>query len=224
MAIDPAKLPASADSVTLPIGDFTTEAGVPVPGAELRLFAWYEGPVEETVLRPVILVELAGSAVGTAAVWAGMIGPGLALDTTRYLVLCANCLGGCQGSTGPSSTHPDGGYWGSRFPALSIRDLVTAEKQLLVDVLGVDRIPWCHRCVDGWCRVLEWTFMFPEVVEAALPIAVSARAAAWQIGIRSAQIRFITADPCWQNGDYGSGHILPRPRPGPTYRPPDLPW
>lgn len=209
MAIDPAKLPASADSVTLPIGDFTTEAGVPVPGAELRLFAWYEGPVEETVLRPVILVEHALTADGNAAEWwAGMIGPGLALDTTRYLVLCANCLGGCQGSTGPSSTHPDGGYWGSRFPALSIRDLVTAEKQLLVDVLGVDRIRGVIGASMGGARVLEWTFMFPEVVEAALPIAVSARAAAWQIGIQSAQIRFITADPCWQDGDYhGSGHI-----------------
>ena len=159
MAIDPAKLPASADSVTLPIGDLTTEAGVPVPGAELRLFAWYEGPVEETVLRPVILVEHALTADGNAAEWwAGMIGPGLALDTTRYLVLCANCLGGCQGSTGPSSTHPDGGYWGSRFPALSIRDLVTAEKQLLVDVLGVDRIRGVIGASMGGARVLEWTF------------------------------------------------------------------
>ncbi|AHW63292.1 homoserine O-acetyltransferase MetX [Corynebacterium glyciniphilum] len=209
MTIDPRSLPASHSSVSVPIGTFTTEAGVDIPGTELRLFAWYEGSAEEAVARPVIVIEHALTADGNADDWwAGMIGPGLALDTERYLVLCANCLGGCQGSTGPSSAHPDGGHWGSRFPALSIRDLVTAEKTLLIDVLGIRRIRGVVGASMGGARVLEWTFMYPEVVEAALPVAVSARASAWQIGIQSAQIRFITADPCWQNGDYhGSGNI-----------------
>lgn len=210
MSVDPRALPASHGSVTVPIGTYTTEAGVDIPDAALRLFAWYEGSAEEAVARPVILIEHALTADGDAADWwAGIIGPGLALDTTRYLVLCANCLGGCQGSTGPATAHPDGDAWGSRFPALSIRDLVSAEKTLLIDVLGVQRIRGVVGASMGGARVLEWTMMFPEVVEAALPIAVSARASAWQIGMQSAQIRFITADPCWQGGDYHDSGRIP---------------
>ncbi|HCT13813.1 MAG TPA: homoserine O-acetyltransferase [Corynebacterium nuruki] len=221
MSISPDALPAPYESAVFPIGDFTTEAGVPVPGAGLLLYAFYDaadGAVRlddgrpdpaEVVERPVILIEHALTGDGDAADWwSGIIGPGLALDTTRYLVLCANCLGGCQGSTGPSSRHPDGDYWGSRFPALSIRDLVVAEKQLIVDVLGVERLRGVIGASMGGARVLEWTFLYPELVEAALPVAVSARASAWQIGMQSAQIRFITTDPCWQGGDYhGTGRI-----------------
>lgn len=221
MSISPDALPAPYESAVFPIGDFTTEAGVPVPGAGLLLYAFYDaadGAVRlddgrpdpaEVIERPVILIEHALTGDGDAADWwSGIIGPGLALDTTRYLVLCANCLGGCQGSTGPSSRHPDGDYWGSRFPALSIRDLVVAEKQLIVDVLGVERLRGVIGASMGGARVLEWTFLYPELVEAALPVAVSARASAWQIGMQSAQIRFITTDPCWQGGDYhGTGRI-----------------
>lgn len=208
MSLDPALLPAPYDSTTLPIGDFRTEAGVDLPGASLRLFAFYEGSAQDAASRPVVLIEHALTGDGDAADWwTGIIGPGLALDTTQYLVLCANCLGGCQGSTGPASEHPDGGFWGSRFPALSIRDLVQAEKQLIVDVLGIDQIRGVVGASMGGARVLEWTFMYPEHVEAALPIAVSARASAWQIGMQSAQIRFITGDPFWHAGDYhGTGH------------------
>ncbi|WP_297004013.1 homoserine O-acetyltransferase [uncultured Corynebacterium sp.] len=207
MSVDPAVLPASGGSVTLPIGDFITEAGVPVPGAMLRLFAFYGGTAHDAATRPVILVEHALTGDGDAADWwPGIIGPGLALDTDRYLVLCANCLGGCQGSTGPASPHPDGGFWGSRFPALSIRDLVVAEKQLVVDALGVERIHGVIGASMGGARALEWSFLYPEPVEAVLVIAVSARASAWQIGMQSAQIRFITGDPDWNGGDYhGTG-------------------
>jgi homoserine O-acetyltransferase len=220
VSISPDTLPAPYESAVFPVGDFTTEAGVRIPAAELLLYAFYDpadgaariddarADTSEVVRRPVILVEHALTGDGDAADWwSGIIGPGLALDTTRYLVLCANCLGGCQGSTGPSSPHPDGGYWGSRFPALSIRDIVAAEKALIVDVLGVERLRGVIGASMGGARVLEWTLMYPEFVEAALPIAVSARASAWQIGMQSAQIRFITGDPFWHAGDYhGTGH------------------
>ncbi|MCI1256088.1 MULTISPECIES: homoserine O-acetyltransferase MetX [Corynebacterium] len=226
MTADPALLPEAYSSTTLSIGDFTTEAGIDIPGAQLRLFAFYDpadaradhtgsdSPLSpaDVVDRPVILIEHALTGDGNAVDWwPGIIGPGLALDTTRYLVLCANCLGGCQGSTGPSSEHPDGGRWGSRFPALSIRDLVVAEKQLLVDVLGIERLRAVIGASMGGARVLEWSLMYPGMVEAALPVAVSARASAWQIGMQSAQIRFITTDPDWQGGDYhGTGRIPAR--------------
>lgn len=221
MAVRTDLLPPSGTGRGIAIGDVVTEAGVVIPEVTLHLFSFCDGtpgdpdypdfsagplpglPAEQ---RPVILIEHALTGDANAAEWwAGMVGPGLPIDTSRYLVLCANVLGGCKGSTGPCSPHPEGGAWGSRFPGLSIRDMVQAERQLM-DVLGIDRIHAVIGASMGGARALEWTLMFPEMVGAALPIAVSARASAWQIGIQSSQIRFIEADPCWQGGDYyGSG-------------------
>lgn len=215
-------LPPSGESRTIPIDEFRTEAGVSIPGAALNLFAFYDAdhravadyaefsagpePGLDVSERPVVLVEHALTGDGNVAQWwSDVVGPNKPLDTTRYLVLCANVLGGCSGSTGPGSIHPDGKHWGSRFPGISVRDMVQAEKQLL-DLLGISALHAVIGASMGGARTLEWAFMFPEVVNAALPIAVSARASAWQIGIQSSQIRFIEADPAWQGGDYyGTG-------------------
>ncbi|MDO4914470.1 homoserine O-acetyltransferase, partial [Corynebacterium sp.] len=190
---------------------WVTEAGVPLPGASLRIYAFYTTPGDATpppnpLDRPIILIEHALTGDGNAAEWwQGLIGPGLGFDTDRYLVLCANVLGGCDGSTGPSSISPDGSPWGSRFPALSMRDMVDAEHCAL-EQLGIRRLHAVVGASMGGARALEWCIMFPDVVASALVIAVSARASAWQIGIQSAQIRFIEADPDWQGGDYyGTG-------------------
>ena len=222
--MNPEFLPASGASRTVSIGDVVTEAGVTIFDAELRYFAFYDSPdgaadyaefsagpepglsPEE---RPIVLIEHALTGDGNAADWwADMVGPNKPIDTTRYLVLCANVLGGCQGSTGPSSPHPDGRAWGSRFPGLSIRDMVTAER-LLLERVGVTKIHALIGASMGGARVLEWSLMYPEMVNAALPIAVSARASAWQIGLQSSQIRFIEADPAWQGGDYYDSGKVP---------------
>src|SRR5699024_11037126 len=131
--------------------------------------------------------------------WCDLLGPGRALDTDAWCIVCTNVIGGCQGSTGPASEHPDGGRWGSRFPAISIRDQVTAEKQFL-DALGVSRIHAVLGGSMGGARTLEWALMYPDKVNAVCVIAVSARASAWQIGIQSAQISAIERDPDWQGG------------------------
>lgn len=222
--MNPEFLPASGASRTVSIGDVVTEAGVTIFDAELRYFAFYDSPEgaadyaefsagPEAGLspedRPIVLIEHALTGDGNAADWwADMVGPNKPIDTTRYLVLCANVLGGCQGSTGPSSPHPDGQAWGSRFPGLSIRDMVTAER-LLLERVGVTKIHAMIGASMGGARVLEWSLMYPEMVNAALPIAVSARASAWQIGLQSSQIRFIEADPAWQGGDYYDTGVVP---------------
>lgn len=246
-------LPASGQSRDIALadgatGELVTEAGVPIPGAQLRLHAFYDapgaedawdtpgsagpqagrrspgpgasGPTDgdaagpgsggidpaELARRPVILIEHALTGDGDVpSWWPGMVGPGLPIDTTHYLVLCANVIGGCAGSTGPSSPHPDGGHWGSRFPGLSIRDMVTAERRML-EILGITRVHGIIGASMGGARALEWTLMYPEMVASALVIAVSARASAWQIGIQSSQIRVIEADPQWNGGDY-YGHV-----------------
>jgi homoserine O-acetyltransferase/O-succinyltransferase len=144
----------------------------------------------------------AGEGHPTPGWWDGLIGPGLGIDTDRYFVVCANVLGGCQGSTGPASPHPDDGRpYGSRFPVVSIRDMVRAEV-VVANQLGVRR--WL--CVVGGSmggmQVLEWGVMFPERVRSLVPIATVAAASAQQIGWWSTGRRVIRLDPRWRGGDY----------------------
>lgn len=194
-------LAPAGDLATQPIGDYTTVAGATIAAAEVayRRFGEFRGNAYD---NNVILVEHALTGDTDAAQWwAGLIGPGLALDTDRWCVICTNALGGCSGSTGPSSAHPDGGRWGSRFPALSIRDLVEAERKFL-ETVGIYHVQAVVGGSMGGARTLEWSLMYPTFVDAVCVIAVSARASAWQIGIQSAQISAITRDPDWHGGDY----------------------
>jgi homoserine O-acetyltransferase len=133
--------------------------------------------------------------------WDGMIGPGAALDTDRFFVVCPNVLGGCQGTTGPSSLALDGVPFGSRFGRITIRDQVAAEAAL-ADALGV---PAWYAVVGGsmgGMRVLEWAVTEPARVERAIVISVGAQASAEQIALCHVQIRAIRADPRFRGGDY----------------------
>jgi len=191
---------------TQPIGDLVTEAGATITDAIIAYQRWGEFRGEPDGGNNVLVIEHALTGDTNVADWWGpLIGPGLALDTDRWCVISTNVIGGCQGSTGPSSPHPDGRPWGSRFPAISIRDQVTAEK-LLLDALGLTRVHAILGGSMGGARVLEWSLMYPEQLASACVIAVSARASAWQIGIQSAQISAIERDPAWHGGDYhGTG-------------------
>lgn len=134
--------------------------------------------------------------------WEEVVGPGLAVDTDRFFVVCANVLGGCQGSTGPASPHPDDGRpYGSRFPVVTIRDMVRAQVRLM-DHLGVRQ--W-HSVVGGsmgGMQVLEWGVMFPERVRSIVPIATCAQSTAQQIAWGAIGRRAIRVDPKWRGGDY----------------------
>ena len=137
--------------------------------------------------------------------WDGLVGPGAALDTDEWCVIAANVLGGCNGSTGPSSIAADGRPWGSRFPQITVLDQVRAEAALL-DELGVTSVAAAVGGSMGGARALEWAIAYPERIRAALVLAVGARASADQIGTQTTQIAAITADPAWQGGDYhGTG-------------------
>ncbi|HEX7444665.1 MAG TPA: homoserine O-acetyltransferase [Acidimicrobiales bacterium] len=133
--------------------------------------------------------------------WDPLIGPGRAVDTDRWFVVSPNVLGGCQGTTGPSSAAPDGTPWGSRFPKLTIRDQVTAET-LLADHLGIDRWAGVVGGSMGGMRVLEWCIGHPDRVERAAVLAVGASATAEQIALCSIQCRTIRLDPDFSGGDY----------------------
>ncbi|MCC5949210.1 MAG: homoserine O-acetyltransferase [Nitriliruptoraceae bacterium] len=133
--------------------------------------------------------------------WDTVIGPGQAIDTDRWFVVCPNVLGGCQGSTGPASIAPDGRPWGARFPRLTVRDQVTAEFAL-ADHLGIDAWAGVVGGSMGAMRVLEWAIMAPDRVRAIAPLAVSATATADQIAVQSIQIAAIRRDPAFRGGDY----------------------
>jgi homoserine O-acetyltransferase len=147
----------------------------------------------------------AGPGHPTAGWWDTLIGPGAAIDTDRYFVVCPNVLGGCGGTTGPSSPAADGVPYGSRFPLLTIRDQVAVEVAL-ADHLGIDRWAGVVGGSMGGMRVLEWCVGHPDRVERAAVLAVGAAATAEQIALCSLQVRAIRSDPDFAGGDfYGTG-------------------
>lgn len=134
--------------------------------------------------------------------WDGVVGPGRAVDTDRFFVVCPNVLGGCQGTTGPASPDPrTGRAYGSRFPVVTIRDQVVVEAAL-ADALGIDRFACVIGGSMGGQRVLEWAVSFPDRLRRAVVISAGAQASAEEIALCSLQIRAIRLDPYFAGGDY----------------------
>lgn len=134
--------------------------------------------------------------------WNAMVGPGLPIDTDRYFVVCANVLGGCQGSTGPASPHPDDGLpYGSRFPVVTIRDMVRAQVRL-TDYLGVRRWLSVIGGSMGGMQALEWAVMYPRRIRSLIAVATCMQATAQQIAWGAIGRRAIRLDARWRGGDY----------------------
>ena len=135
-----------------------------------------------------------------------MIGPGKAFDTDRFFVVSSNLLGGCQGTTGPSSQNPASGRpYGSDFPVITVADMVRAQRALLGE-LGITRLFGVSGGSLGGMQALEWAVRYPDDVDAIIPIAsthaLHPQGVAWNAIARNA----ITADPAWQGGHYyGTG-------------------
>lgn len=133
--------------------------------------------------------------------WDGLVGPGKAIDTDRWFVVCPNVLGGCQGTTGPSSLDPRGRRYGSSFPRVTIRDQVRVEAAL-ADELEVARWAAVIGGSMGGMRVVEWIVTFPDRVRSAIAIATGAAASAEEIALCRIQNDTIRLDPNFQGGDY----------------------
>ncbi|MBU4193830.1 MAG: homoserine O-acetyltransferase [Actinobacteria bacterium] len=137
--------------------------------------------------------------------WDDMIGPGRAFDTDKYFVVCSNVLGGCKGTTGPSSINPSTGRpFGTDFPLVTIPDMVRLQGQLL-DHLGIDRLLSVAGGSMGGQQVLEWLVSYPYRVQSAIVIATAARHSPQQIAFNEVGRQAIMADPDWQNGRYYGG-------------------
>ena len=200
------------------VGPLPLELGGRLDSVTVAYETW--GTLDRTASNAVLVLHAltgdshvhgeAGPGHPTPGWWDGLIGPGAAIDTRRWFVVAPNVLGGCQGTTGPSSPAADGRSYGSRFPRITVPDQVAVESRL-TDALGIRRWASVVGGSMGGMRALEWVVGSPERVASALVLAVGAVASADQIATQTTQNLAITCDPGWRGGDYHDG----RPGEGP---------
>lgn len=189
----------------LNIGTLPLELGGDLPDVTIAYETW--GTLNADGSNAILLCHAltgdshATSTDGSIGWWHDIVGPGLALDTNEYFVVCPNVLGGCQGTTGPASTSPDGKPWGSRFPYITIRDMCAAEVAL-ADHLGVRRWALVTGASFGGNRVMEWAASYPDHVGAIAVLVSAAATTAEQVAWAHTQIRAIENDPFFDEGDY----------------------
>ncbi len=181
------------------IGYLLLENGEVLPDITIAYQSW--GVLNEARDNAILINHAMTGWSDVPGWWPQMVGPGLPFDTDKYFIVCPNVIGGCQGSTGPSSIAPDGKRYGSRFPIISIRDMVNAEVAF-TDALGIDKYLISVGPSLGGMRALEWAIQLPHRVGAICTIGSSAVATGDQIGTASIQIRAIKSDPYFNRGDY----------------------
>ncbi|MDY6818962.1 MAG: homoserine O-acetyltransferase [Halobacteriales archaeon] len=207
------------DHGTVELGTFEFECGETIPELEVAYEAYGEFDGDNAVYVCHALtgsqhVAGQGGREGTAgqahAWWDSIVGPGKAIDTNEYYVVCANIPGSCYGTTGPSSVDPETGEpYGLDFPPVTVGDWTRAQRRLL-DALGVGRL---HAVVGGsvgGMNVLEWVKRYPDDTSRIVPIATAARLDAQCLALDAIARRAITTDPNWNGGDYyGDDHPFP---------------
>jgi homoserine O-acetyltransferase len=201
-----------ADRRFADVGTFDLESGARLPDVRVAYETYGElapdGSNAVLVLHALTgdahVHGAAGPGQSTAGWWESMIGPGAPVDTDRYFVVAPNVLGGCQGTTGPSSTAPDGHPWGGRFPRVTTRDQVMVEIEL-ARLLGIESWAAVVGASMGGMRVLEWAILGPEAgieVRSFAAVATCAQSSGDQIAWAHPQLGAIRADPRWNGGDY----------------------
>ena len=142
--------------------------------------------------------------------WEIVIGPGKALDTEKYFIICSNVLGGCKGTTGPSSIDPDTGVkYGINFPVITIKDMVNVQKKL-VDSMGIDQLYAVIGGSMGGMQVLQWMVSYPQMMKKAVPMATAAMSSPQQIAFNAVGRQSIFSDPDWNNGNYYEVGKIPK--------------
>ncbi|RRJ32055.1 homoserine O-acetyltransferase MetX [Halocatena pleomorpha] len=196
-------------SETVSLGEFRFACGESIPNLELTYETYGEFTGDNAVL---VCHALTGSAnvaggrtTGTSgqarAWWDDIVGPGKAIDTTEYYVVCANVPGSCYGSSGPASTRPDGTPYGTDFPPVTIADWTEAQRALL-DELGVPHLYAVVGGSVGGMNALDWAKRHPDHTEHIVAIAAAPRLDPQCLALDSIARRAITSDPNWQDGDY----------------------
>ncbi len=154
-------------------------------------------------------VALANPATGRPGWWQSIVGAGLPLDPERHFIICSNVVGGCMGSTGPSSINPaTGKAWGLAFPMITIADMVRAQA-MLVSALGVERLFAVIGGSMGGMQVLQWAADYPQRLFSAVCVAAAARHSAQNIALHEVGRQAIMADQGWRGGAYAEADVRP---------------
>ncbi len=190
-------------------GPLKLELGGELPSATVAYRTW--GVLNQNRDNAVLVLHaLTGdsNAAGEGGWWEPLIGPGRAIDTDRAFVICANILGGCQGTTGPASVDPlTGRPYAMRFPLFTIGDMVTLQRRL-VESFGLTGLIAIGGSIGG-CQALEWATRHPELVRATVSVAATAALGPQAIALNEAGRRAIMADPDWRGGEYASEGVFP---------------
>ena len=181
------------------IGDLLLESGETLEDITIAYQSW--GSLNDKGDNAILVNHAMTGWSDVPGWWPSMVGPGLPFDSDKYFIVCPNVIGGCQGSTGPSSIAPDGKRYGSRFPSVTIRDMVAAEIAFS-DAIDIKKYRLAVGPSLGGMRALEWAVQHPDRVGAICTIGSSAVATGDQIGTSSIQIRAIKSDPNYFGGDY----------------------
>ena len=200
------------EQATLP--GFTTQSGFEFENVEVCFQTLGTlSPARDNVI--LVCHGLSGTAhvagtdphTGKPGWWDYHVGPGKAIDTDRYYVICANALGGCNGTTGPASVNPRTGQpFGPGFPRVTIRDMVRVQAMLL-DHLGLEKVFAVVGASMGGMQALAWAADFPERVRVCVPIASCAAHNPMQIAFNEIGRRAIVTDPDWNGGNYSEARF-----------------
>ena len=143
--------------------------------------------------------------------WDIIIGPGKALDTNKFFVICTNVLGGCKGTTGPSSINPETGKeYGMDFPVITIKDMVNVQEILVSNCFGIEKLTAVIGGSMGGMQVLQWMISYPDMVKKAIPIATTGRSTPQQIAFNAVARQAIFSDPKWNEGNYYETNDIPK--------------
>jgi homoserine O-acetyltransferase len=190
-------------------GPLQLELGGTLPGATVAYRTW--GTLNRNRDNAIMVLHaLTGdsNSAGPDGWWEPLIGSGRAIDTDRAFVICSNILGACQGTTGPASIDPlTGRPYAMRFPLITIGDMVTLQRRLVVS-FGITGLIPIGGSIGG-CQALEWATRHPELVRASVPVAATAALGPQAIALNEAGRRAIMADPDWRGGEYASEGVFP---------------
>jgi len=198
-----------APRLSMEIGALDLELGGRIESVTIAYRTWgrLNAAGDNAIL---VLHALTGDslAAGPGGWWDPLIGPGRALDTDQAFVICANILGGCQGTTGPASKDPlTGRPYGMRFPLITIGDIVNTQRAL-VERLGVRKLVVIGGSIGGF-QALEWATRHPELVSGVVPVAATGALDAQGVAMNEIGRRAIMADPDWRGGSYAAEGVFP---------------
>lgn len=181
------------------VGELHCEAGGHLPLVTIAYETW--GELDAACSNAILVCHALSGDSHAIGWWSCLIGPGKVIDPERYFVIGSNSLGGCQGTTGPASIAPDGRPYASRFPIVTVGDMVEVQARLL-DHLGIPRLALVAGGSMGGMQALEWSVRFPSRVARCFVTAAAAAHSPMQIGFNEGARQAIMRDPAWNGGDY----------------------